>query len=98
VRDFDGDGVAESLFGAVLYRAADGWHVALDTDADNSLAGEKSLRNYREDRETLTFPQKNDYSPSPITAGVTIHPDEKEVVFHYDMNGHATHVAGIAAG
>lgn len=98
VRDFDGDGVAESLFGAVLYRAADGWRVALDTDADGSMAREKSLRNYRDDRETLTFPQKGDYGPSPITAGVTIDSETKEAIFHYDMNGHATHVAGIAAG
>lgn len=98
VRDFDGDGVAESRFGALLYRASDGWRVVLDADTDSSLAGEKSLRSYREDRETLTFPQKNDYSPSPITMGVSIDPDAHEAVFHYDMNGHATHVAGIAAG
>lgn len=98
VRDFDGDGAAESLFGAVLYRAADGWRVALDTDTDGSLAGEKGLRSFREDRETISFPQKNDYGPSPITLGVSIDPEAKEAIFHYDMNGHATHVAGIAAG
>ena len=98
VRDFDGDGESISLFGAVLYQASDGWRVAVDADADGSLEGEVSLRNYREDQQTFLFPQKNDYSDSPLTVGAQIDSESKRVTFHYDMNGHGTHVGGIAAG
>ena len=98
VRDFDGDGDSESQFGVVLYRAVDGWRVAIDANTDGSLEGENSLRSYRDGFETMIFPQQNDYAEPPITVGATIDTVLKEVVFHYDMNGHGTHVAGIAAG
>lgn len=98
VRDFDGDGVSESKFGVLLYQAADGWRVVVDANADGSLVGEKSLRNYRQDYETMRFPQANDFGDSPVTLGASIDTLAKKVVFHYDMNGHGTHVAGIAAG
>jgi len=97
VRDFDGDGEARSKFGAILYRAADGWRVALDTDGDSSLAGETPVGNYRERFETLQFKQRNG-GKSPLTLAATIDPSAKSVSFHYDMGGHGTHVAGIAAG
>ena len=98
VRDFDGDGESSTLFGAVLYESPDGWYVAVDADVDGSLEGETSMQSYRERRETFIFPQKNDYSDSPITLGASIDPEAKRVTFHYDMGGHGTHVAGIAAG
>ena len=98
IRDFDGDGESATLFGTLLYQGPDGWHVVVDADGDESLEGETNLRSYREDRETFTFPQKNDYSDSPITVGAEINSELKSVTFHYDMGGHGTHVAGIAAG
>lgn len=98
VRDFDGDGDSDSQFGVLLYRAVDGWRVVIDANADGNLAGEKSLRSYRDDFQTMVFPQQNDYSEPPITVGASIDTAGKKVVFHYDMNGHGTHVAGIAAG
>lgn len=98
VRDFDGDGSSSSEFGVLLYRASDGWRVAVDADTDGSLAGEKSLRNYSLDRETMRFPQEFEGAESPISPGVRIDTAARSVVFHYDMNGHGTHVGGIAAG
>lgn len=98
VRDFDGDGDAGSFFGAILYRAADGWRVALDTDGDGSMAGERGIASYREHFETLQFAQKSPGLKSPLTFAANIDPASKSVGFHYDMGGHGTHVAGIAAG
>jgi subtilisin family serine protease len=97
VRDFDGDGESSSKFGVLLYRAADGWRVVIDTDADSSLAGEKSAGSYRERYETIQFRQREG-GKSPLTFAPTIDADARTVSFHYDMGGHGTHVAGIAAG
>ncbi|MDB5034537.1 MAG: peptidase and in kexin sedolisin [Chlorobi bacterium] len=98
VRDFDGDGESASKFGAILYRAADGWRVVIDTDADSSLTGEKPVGSYRERFETIQFKQRSAETNSPLTFAASINADAKTVAFHYDMGGHGTHVAGIAAG
>ena len=98
VRDFDGDGVSRSKFGALLYRAADGWRVVLDTDADSSMADETPVGTYSERLESFQFRQTRSDQKSPLTMTAWIDTAAKEVVFHYDMNVHGTHVAGISAG
>jgi subtilisin family serine protease len=98
VRDFDGDGASKSKFGALLYRASDGWRVILDTDADSSMADEVSVGTYRERRETFQFRQSTPEMKSPLTVAANIDAAKKEAGFHYDMDVHGTHVAGIATG
>jgi tripeptidyl-peptidase-2 len=98
VRDFDGDGASTSAFGALLWRTADGWRVAVDTDADSSMDGESSVGTFRHTRETIEFRQREDDAKSPLTMAASIDSARREVAFHYDMNVHGTHVAGIAAG
>ncbi|MBC8144661.1 MAG: S8 family serine peptidase [bacterium] len=98
VRDFDGDGISTSVFGALLYRTARGWRVAVDTDADSNIAGETSVGAFRETHETIQFRQRESNTRSPITMSATIDTAAREVSFHYDMNVHGTHVAGIATG
>jgi tripeptidyl-peptidase II len=98
VRDFDGDGVSESKFGVLLYRSAAGWRVAVDTDADSSMAEETPVGSFRETFGTIQFRQRSNDGRSPITMAATIDTAKREVSFHYDMNVHGTHVAGIATG
>ena len=98
VRDFDGDGESASRFGLLLYNSVEGPRVVVDSDADGSLAGETVLASYRDRGEVLLFPQRMEGEESPITAGASIDYGAKEVSFHYDMNGHGTHVAGIVSG
>jgi subtilisin family serine protease len=98
VRDFDGDGDSDSRFGVLLWRSAAGWRVAVDTDADSSMADEAVAGTYRETLSTIQFRQSSAETRSPITMAATIDTARREVSFHYDMNVHGTHVAGIATG
>lgn len=98
VRDFNGDGESNAAFGVLLYHAADGPRIVIDGDADGSLRGERSIGTYRETRETFLFPQADDAKRSPVTVGASIDAANRTAILHYDMNGHGTHVAGIAAG
>jgi subtilisin family serine protease len=98
VRDFDGDGESTSFFGGLLYRAADGWRVVFDTDVDSSMKGEKPVGSYRDQRETFTFKRPGAFGSSPLTFAPTIDTLSRSVSLLYDMDGHGTHVAGIAAG
>lgn len=98
VRDFDGDGESTSTFGGVLYRSADGWRVAFDTDVDSSMKGEHGIGNYREGHETLGFKRAGTTGQPPLTFAATIDSAAKSVSFLYDMDGHGTHVAGITGG
>lgn len=97
VRDFDGDGKSESLFPLLLFRRDSRWLVAVDDDADGRLGDGPVLSDYRLDGTTLLFRQ-TDSSTSPLSAGLSIDPAARQVTLHYDMDGHGTHVAGIAAG
>ena len=98
IRDFDGDGISRSRFGALLYRSAEGWRVVVDTDADSSLAGEHPIGHYPATLETVQFKQKSTDTKPPLTMAARIDSASHTVAFVYDMNGHGTHVGGIAAG
>lgn len=98
VRDFDGDGESSSMFGALLYRASDGWRVAFDANVDSSMSGEKSVGTYRERRETFGFLKTGADGPAPLTVAADIDTAAHRVGLIYDMDGHGTHVAGIATG
>ncbi len=97
VRDFDGDGVSTSIFGVLLYRTPSGWQVVVDTDADSSMVGEKPVGSFSEHQQWFTFRQRQE-GRSPITVAARIDSTAHRVTFVYDMNGHGTHVSGIAAG
>jgi len=97
VRDFDGDGFSTTRFGVLLYRTANGWRTALDANGDGSLRGDTAVGSYHERREWFLIAQQ-DSGKSPLTFAATIDTAARSVSFHYDMGGHGTHVAGIAAG
>lgn len=97
VRDFDGDGSSESLFGLLLYRSAEGWRIVVDTDGDGDLADETPITSYRERFQTFGFKQRGGGEPT-LTIAASIDTAARRVALHYDMGGHGTHVAGIAAG
>jgi len=97
VRDFDGDGESTSRFPIVLYRSHSGWRVAIDTDRDGDVSDEVGLGNFDHTGERFGFVQ-TDSSALPMAFTVQIDTVAKSVAFHYDMDSHGTHVAGIAAG
>ena len=97
VRDFDGDGEAGTLFGVLLYNADGEWRVAVDTDGDGDFGNERSVGDFRRRHETFGFRQKNGSLPT-LTIAARIDTAARSVSLHYDMGGHGTHVAGIAAG
>ncbi len=98
VKDFDGDGESTSSFPVLLYASNEGYRLVLDADRDGSLAGEIAIGSYREERRTIMIAQENPEDLAPLTLAPTIAPDGQSVSFHYDMNGHGTHVAGIVSG
>lgn len=98
VSDFNGDGDSRSRFGLLLYNSEKGPRVVVDADLDRHLKEEKVMTSYHAGREAIIFPQDDPEKSSPMTLGPTLLPDGRSVSFHYDMNGHGTHVAGIVGG
>jgi len=77
----------------VLWRADDGWRIAVDTDEDGDLAEEAALREYPVAKETAVFGRD-----TRLGFGARVLRDGDAVSLLFDGGGHGTHVAGIVAG
>jgi tripeptidyl-peptidase II len=100
VRDINANGKTDDRFGVILFKNKnDKWVAYVDLDGDVNISDEKPQTDYSENRQVLQFrgyDKKYDYLP--LNMALKIFPDEEKVNFHFDGNGHGTHVAGIAAG
>ena len=80
------------LYDCVVYRDGKTWRAIIDTDEDGDLEDEKSLTNYREDREYGTFGDED-----LLNFAVNIYDDGNLLSIVTDCGAHGTHVAGIVA-
>lgn len=86
-------------FGAVVFNTKDGWLAYVDLDGDGSLNDEQPIWNYKEKFQSFQFRGRNLEKDRNLAAfALNIFPDENRINFHYDGNGHGSHVAGIAGG
>lgn len=98
--DLNGDGDRNDVYGFVVYKAGDGrWTALLDRDGDGSLAGEKPLHDFAEDREFFSLGGRDLHGQAPVmTFALNLWPEEKKAALYMADGSHGTHVAGIAAG
>jgi len=98
--DINGNGKKEDKFHFVTFKSEQNgdnfWVVYLDKDVDGDLSDENQLRNYKENFDAFTIPNKKGLSK--FTLGLNIHPEKNIVSFYFDDGSHGTHCAGISAG
>jgi len=98
--DLNGNGSKEDVFQFVTFKTENEAEtfgvVYLDTDADSDLVDEKPLRNYKENFDAFTLPNKKGLPK--FTLGLNIFPEKELVSFYFDDGSHGTHCAGISAG
>lgn len=99
--DLNFNGTGTDLFGILVFEDTPGHFAAIvDANADGSLAGEKTLFNFRERFDVLSFRPK-DTRPGEskqLNAGINFLPERSIVSIVFDDGSHGTHVAGIAGG
>ncbi len=91
----------DDRFGVVIFQNDESgvWQALVDLDADGQLHDESIMSDYSISREAFTFRSSGKrYSQYPLNFALKIYPEKQKVNFHFDANGHGTHVAGIAAG
>ena len=99
VKDLNGNGREDDVFGFVLYEEKEKWKVLIDSNGDGDLLGEKSYLDFSEKKEYFSFSGKDKFSDyTPLNIALNIDSQSKEVSFYMADGSHGTHVAGIAAG
>lgn len=96
--DLNGNGTVGDTLPVVVARARDGWVLLVDTDGDRSLAGERPVHDYLVARETFGWAQRGRKPRITIAANFSGTAAEPELDLVFDISGHGSHVAGIAAG
>ncbi|HEY8256806.1 MAG TPA: S8 family serine peptidase [Gemmatimonadales bacterium] len=95
--DLNRNGKVGDTLAVLVTRASDGWVLFADTDGDGSLANEKPVHDYLAGRETFGW------APRGLTPRVSVAVNFGEAAaapsldLVFDITGHGTHVAGIAA-
>ncbi len=97
--DINNNGRENDRFGIAVFESSSGWLAYIDLDGDGNLSDEEAMRNYKENQQYFQFRGRDpEYDRNLANFGLNIFPDEYRVNFHFDGDGHGTHVAGIAAG
>ena len=103
ISDINNNGETDDQFGVLAFETAEAdsfvWLVYVDTDGDHQLDDEKPLRDYHKQFEYFHF-RGGDvrYDTTPLNFAINFDSYGMKVSFHFDDEGHGTHVAGIAAG
>ncbi len=96
--DLNGNGTVGDTLAVVVTDASDGWVLFADTDGDGSLAGEKAVHDYLGGRETFGWAPRGRLPRVAVAANFTESSGQPVLNLVFDIFGHGTHVAGIAAG
>jgi subtilisin family serine protease len=96
--DLNGNGSVGDTLPMVVARARDGWVLWADTDGDGSLAGERPVHDYLIARETFGWAQRGRKPRITLAANFSGTAAEPDLDLVFDISGHGSHVAGIAAG
>ncbi len=96
--DLNRNGKVGDTLAVVVTRASDGWVLFADTDGDGSLAGEKPVHDYLSGRESFGWAPRGLTPRLGIAANFSEVSGRPALDLVFDVFGHGTHVAGIAAG
>ncbi len=96
--DLNGNGTVGDSLVLVVTRASDGWVAFADTDGDRSFAGERPVHDYLLARETFGWAPRGRPPRVTVAANFSGGAGEPRLDLVFDITGHGSHVAGIAAG
>jgi tripeptidyl-peptidase-2 len=96
--DLNGNGTVGDSLVLLVTRASDGWVVFADTDGDRSFAGERPVHDYLHARESFGWALRGRAPRITVAANFSGGAREPQLDLVFDISGHGSHVAGIAAG
>ncbi len=103
VKDINNNGSTGDQFGVLAFETMEAdslvWQIYVDTDGDHQIDDEKPLHEYSRNYECFHFRGGDlKYDARPLNFALHLDTYGMKVTFHFDDEGHGTHVAGIAAG
>ena len=99
IPDINNNNKQNDQFAVIAFESTEGWVAFVDLDGDSNIDDEQALWNYKDKQQSFQFRGRDTQKGRNLANfALNIFSDEKRVNFHFDGNGHGTHVAGIAAG